>query len=551
MTSLRSKMFAYAAAAALMTLFSGSAGIIGMKLIDNNVDDGVQSVKVHAEALLDVEQAQFAYRNQVQDFKNIMIRGNDQASYDKYAAAFAKAEAQVISELGEAQRKITKVKMEPAVMAKLDEVLREHKKLSEAYGAAIKLFNVADPHAGKASDKMVAGKDQATNLAMIALMDMVRFEMTNELKDVDESVTATYDKVSMVVILLVIAGLALMMAISYVITTGLLKMLGGEPAVATDAVRRVADGDLRPHDNMNLAAADSLLGAVERMRASMQAMVLQLHSSSENLVNAAHRMANESAKVARSSTEQGEAMSSMAAAMEEMATSIAQVASNAEDAHNSALEAGNLSNEGTTVIHDATNEMRGIAEAMQDATAKIQALEEQSGKISMIVSVINEIANQTNLLALNAAIEAARAGEQGRGFAVVADEVRKLAERTTQSTQEIGGMIQGMRDVTEGAVQAMDAGNARVTVGVGKADRAVDSISQMKSGSTVVLGAVDEISSALGEQRSTAEEVARSVENIARNNEVIIQAVNQVASVSSQLEVVAQRLKDDAHRFRV
>lgn len=551
MATMKGKMLLLASVAGLMTLTTGIAGIYGMKIIDTYVDEKNHETKYHADALLDVSQAHMAFKNQVQDFKNILIRGNDPAKFEKYAADFARIDKTVDKELAEARTNIEKAGMPPEILKQLEAAQNEHKRLGEAYAAAIKQFNVADPNAGKSADKVVVGKDQATSQLLFDLEAKVRAELIGQFKEQEAQVQAVYDRTLVIVSILIAAGLAVVIGVSFWITNNVLTILGGEPADATATVRRVAEGDLTSIAHASGAAPESLLGSVERMRDAVRAMVVQLHASSDQLAGEAHRMAEQSAAVASSNSQQGEAVSSMAAAMQEMATSIAQVADNSADAHNNAVEAGRLSLEGGNVIHDATDEMLGIAGAMQQATERIQALEAQSGKISAIVSVINEIANQTNLLALNAAIEAARAGEQGRGFAVVADEVRKLAERTAQSTQEIGGMIQEMREVTESAVQAMDVGNARVSSGVEKANKAAESIGQIKNGSDVVLRAVDDISSALAEQRTTTQDVACSVENVARMNEDNIRAVDAVAAAANQVESIAQRLKDDAHRFRV
>ncbi len=551
MATMKGKMLLFAAVAGLMTLIAGIAGIVGMKRIDTYVVSKNIETRHHADALLDVSQAHLAFKNQIQDFKNILIRGNDPARFEKYLADFSKLDKTVEKELGEARANIERAGMPPEILKQLEAAQREHKLLSDAYAAAIKQFNVADPNAGKAIDKLVTGKDQVVSQALFDLEEKVRAELVEQFKEQEAQVQSFVSQTLVIVVALVVVGLAAVIGVSTWVTRSVLTMLGGEPADATAAVRRVAEGDLTPSGHGSGAAPDSLLGAVERMREAVRNMVVQLHGSSEQLASAAHSMAQQSSDVASSNARQGEAVSSMAAAMEQMATSIAQVADNSSDAHDNAVEAGRLSLGGADVINNATEEMLGIAGAMQQATEKIQALEEQSGNISAIVSVINEIANQTNLLALNAAIEAARAGEQGRGFAVVADEVRKLAERTAQSTQEIGGMIQAMRQVTESAVQAMDVGNARVTAGVEKAGKAADSIGLIKNGSDVVLRAVDDISSALAEQRTTTQDVAQSVESVARMNEDNIRAVDAVAAAANEVEAIAQRLKDDAHRFRV
>ncbi len=216
-----------------------------------------------------------------------------------------------------------------------------------------------------------------------------------------------------------------------------------------------------------------------------------------------------------------------------------------------ATDSGNRSDQGALQVKDATDEMTRIAQNVNETAQQMATLSVQSQQISSIANVIKEVADQTNLLALNAAIEAARAGEQGRGFAVVADEVRKLAERTTTSAQEISAMIASIQSHTDQATATMQQGNQRVTEGVALAGRAGESMRMISEGSRVVVQAVTGISCSLREQRSTSSDIAKRVENIAHMTEETSAAVSQVAATADQLKSMADELKRAVSGFRV
>ncbi|MCX7175908.1 MAG: methyl-accepting chemotaxis protein, partial [Proteobacteria bacterium] len=242
---------------------------------------------------------------------------------------------------------------------------------------------------------------------------------------------------------------------------------------------------------------------------------------------------------------------STAAAVEEMTVSIQHLSSSSDDAHKTATEAGTLSIEGEGVVKNAIAEINKIAESFNRSSQLISNLSQQSDQISAIVNVIKEIADQTNLLALNAAIEAARAGEQGRGFAVVADEVRKLAERTSSSTQQIATTIGDIQNGTQNAMQGMTEGSSLVVEGVGMAAKAGDSMSLIQAGSRKVLDAVAEISSALHEQSAASNLIAQNVEKIAQMTEENSASIKEVNQAANHLEELSRKLNSLVGQFKV
>ena len=321
---------------------------------------------------------------------------------------------------------------------------------------------------------------------------------------------------------------------------------------AGDAVEAIASGDLtHPVPQAGMDEIGEMLSKLATMQSNLRDLIGAVRGNVDNLNRAAMDLSASSSSSARASESQSEAASSMVASVEELSVSIDQVEEHAREARGVTQSSGSQSEEGGRIIHQTADEMRNIAEAVNATAGTIRQLEDFSGQISSIVNVIKDIADQTNLLALNAAIEAARAGEQGRGFAVVADEVRKLAERTAKSTQEITGMIGKIQQGTQRAAQEMEAGVQRVNGGVTLAHKAGDSVTGIRASAEQVTRVVDDINLALKEQAMAAREIAQKVERIAQGAEESSAAVNQTAASAEQLRILAADLQQLANRFRV
>lgn len=293
-----------------------------------------------------------------------------------------------------------------------------------------------------------------------------------------------------------------------------------------------------------------LLMSMQSMQTRLAEMIDRVRTSASKLSIAASRVADSSQRVAAGSVQQSGAAAQMADSVEELTISIGQVAENAASAQRLSSDSGRLTQEGSTVVHHAADGITRIADTVQSSSQIVRRLGEQSGEISTIVNVIKEIADQTNLLALNAAIEAARAGEQGRGFAVVADEVRKLAERTGQSTAQIGETIRNIQEGTLEAVRSMEAGVEQVNQGVVLAGQAGDSIVRIEETTVSVVRAITDISAAIGEQNRASKELSRAVENIAQTTEKNGESMRESANIAKELQILASDLETTVSQFR-
>lgn len=318
-----------------------------------------------------------------------------------------------------------------------------------------------------------------------------------------------------------------------------------------DGSERLAAGDLTTH--IDLAARDELrfvAGSFNAMAEAMRQLIGSIKSNSDHVADSARSLATASGQIHVASQCQSDAASSMAAAVEQMTVGIESISRNAGEADALANRSGELSRQGGEIVAAVVEEISQIAISVGDSARTVAELGERSGQISAIVGVIGDIAAQTNLLALNAAIEAARAGDQGRGFAVVADEVRKLAERTANSTKEIAQMVSAIQQGTEGAVQGMELGVAKVNDGVARAQRAGEAMGGIREAANQVLSTVAEISNALREQSAASAEIAQQVSTIARMAEENGEAVGTNHHTASRLSDLAGTLLDNVSRFK-
>ncbi|UCV05282.1 methyl-accepting chemotaxis protein [Dechloromonas denitrificans] len=334
------------------------------------------------------------------------------------------------------------------------------------------------------------------------------------------------------------------------LSRNIIKTLGGDPVVASSITQRIASGDLATPINCEPGDTTSLLANISTMQDTLRSMIGTITGNAEQVASAASQLLHASESVADRARQQSDAASSMAASVEEMSVSIDQVRDNAQEAHSISQESGTISQQGAGIIHGAATEMRKISEAVQSSSEIVEDLGRQSDQITSIVNTIKEIADQTNLLALNAAIEAARAGEQGRGFAVVADEVRKLAERTSLSTTEIATMVSKIQSGTRSAVASMQAGVVQVSNGVELANQAGDSINRIRDGAEQVTRVVNGISDSIREQSTAGSDIAQKLETIAQMSEESAVAVKHTAEAARHLQSLSVSLHQAVAQFK-
>jgi len=318
------------------------------------------------------------------------------------------------------------------------------------------------------------------------------------------------------------------------------------------ALEQIATGDLTVRITSNYKGDHQVIkNSINTVAESLDKTISDVNRAIKATSASSSEISSSTEEMAAGAQEQSAQTGEVATAIEEMTRTIIDTTRNAGTAAENAKKAGEIAGEGGRAVEATIEGMQRIAEVVQSSAETVKKLGKSSDEIGEIIQVIDDIADQTNLLALNAAIEAARAGEQGRGFAVVADEVRKLAERTTKATKEIALMIKQIQADTAEAVDSMGKGTGEVEKGKELAARAGESLQEIIEATVKVVDDISQVATASEEQSSTAEQISKSVESISNVTNETASGIQQVARSAEDLNKLTDNLQVLVSQFRI
>nr|WP_068828167.1 methyl-accepting chemotaxis protein [Pseudomonas sp. BMS12] len=498
---------------------------------------GLLDGPLQAARLIDVANVEF--KIQVQEWKNVLLRGQDSDSLNKYWGQFEEQERKVQNTLGE----LAQLAGEDAALKSQVERLRsEHQTLGANYRKGRDAFLAAGGDA-KAGDAAVKGIDRAASEQMTALVEQLRKQSLEQATQINSSAENT-----------ILVGTLIMLAASLVIALFSLWLVNRNLIIPIRHL--IGHVDQLSHgrfDQRVEAKRQDELGMLARaantLRDFLASTTESLRLSSGNLDSASGELNQIASRMTLGINEQFERTDQVATAMHEMSATAQEVARHAAEAAHAADDADNSARQGGKVMESTIQTITGMRGEIASTAEVIRRLEADSGRIGKVLEVIRGIAEQTNLLALNAAIEAARAGEQGRGFAVVADEVRHLAQRTAESTAEINQIIDTVQTGALNAVRAIESGQNRSEEGVTQVTEAGAMLERITGAVEAIRDMNRQIATAAEEQTSVAEDISRNLTEItaiASSNQENVErtqaASHTLRGLSGELSEVTQRL---------
>lgn len=374
--------------------------------------------------------------------------------------------------------------------------------------------------------------------------------VTEEIKGVANNSAGTAKKTSTVMMGVLIFAVVGVFIAGYFTKRGIIQPIN----MVTERIRDIAEGEGDLTKRLDESMHDEL-GELSKwfnnFVEKLQQIIAGLAVNSSALAENSKELTSSSSQISEGSEAQTLRATQVATATQELSSTITEIVRNVTSAVDVAEDAASVAREGGKIVTDTIESMNGIATSARESSEIISMLGNSSHEIGNIIRVINDIADQTNLLALNAAIEAARAGEQGRGFAVVADEVRKLAEKTVNATKEIGGMITSMQEKTADAIRSMESEVSAVSDGVNLATGAGESLREIVEKVELVTAMVNQISTASRQQSEATDQISGDIETVANVISETASSAGHIERLGSEIDELASSLKATVERFKV
>lgn len=477
-----------------------------------------------------IDEANLQFKIQVQEWKNVLLRGRQPAELDKYWQQFQSREQQVQTLLAQLL-----ADSDGELTAPLRQLRDSHRQLGQAYSKGREAFLAAggDPVAG---DAAVKGVDRAASEQMSALVEQLRSEARERAAMINDSAQRT-----VWIGLLVMFGSAILVGLLslWLVNRSLIEPI----RQLIDYVAQLSQGRFAARvDDRRKDELGRLARAANTLRDFLAETIGRLKDNAEELEGASGQLRNLAGDMARGTQDQFQRTDQVATAMHEMSATAQDVARHAAQAAHAADDADHSAQAGEQVMQATIDTIAGVNREIAGTAAVIRDLEHDSTRIGKVLEVIRGIAEQTNLLALNAAIEAARAGEAGRGFAVVADEVRSLAQRTAASIAEINQIIDAVQSGAVEAVKAIESGQRRSEEGAEQVQHAGQMLQRITQAVEAIRDMNRQIATAAEEQTSVAEDISRNLIEITRIATANQQAVEHTEQAGQRLHGLSGQL---------
>ncbi len=534
---IRGRIFLIAGSGTATLLLVAVASLLGLWSAIVSFEQEAQR-SVHDERGL--HRLEVSFKEQVQAWNNVLLRGRDAQQVERYWSDFEQAERTV----REHTQRLAGTASNPEARKLLAEFLVMHADVGRAYRAALAALKSGDTE-NNAGEQRVAVVDRAPLQLLVKAADMLSADANAAFADSKAKAVNT--------LWAALAGAALVISAALAILWWLVEKTIMQPIrLAVDSAEEIAQGNLSKRiEVVGGGESQQLLAALASMQASLRSMICEASQMAAAVAEAASGLARSSEQISRGSQAQTEESSAAAAAVEEITVTIGQVADSAESATRLAQSASAAAQDGKSRVERVSEDINAAASTSRSSAQLVGRLTERTDQIGSIVGVIRDVADQTNLLALNAAIEAARAGEQGRGFAVVADEVRKLAERTAKATAEIVDMIESIRVGTGDVVATMSDSAQKVDESVQSAAQAACVLEDIDRQARAARDGVDSIAHLSREQKLATERIAQNVERIARMVEANSHASEEANAAAHELSQRARSLQQTVNHFRL